>query len=153
MMKYTIQQLYNIVEASIKWIPSIDPLDYDVWPRLRKIAEMDLTPLGLPLIKCYVSDFEWIRGLSIEYQDVIMGSNWGRWKFTPRDEFWTDNTIARIEDKTTLIHEGCEYYAIMILGLSYFGDDGAHQIYGNGSERIRRLKKQEAMSRPMIIYP
>lgn len=153
MREYTLPQLLNIVRSSIKWEASIEPLAYDDWPRLRRIATMDLTTLGLPVMKCYIADFGWIAKQKTEYQDVIMGTNWGRWPFTPRDEFWVDNRMTRFEDLITLCHEGCEYYAIMILGLSYFGDSGAHSIWGNGAERLIRVELEKAMSKPMIIYP
>ena len=72
MNKYTLPQLLNIVRSSIKWEASIEPLAYDDWPRLRRIATMDLTILGLPVMKCYIADFGWIAKQKTEYQDVII---------------------------------------------------------------------------------
>jgi hypothetical protein len=134
----TYKQLYDIILKSIVWTTEtpIDDLVVAIaWPRLRRIAIVDLRDIGLRIFDVMVVNGGEYRSSSLEVQDFTEGGNHNRWPDCRKNELWIDDDTAPDEIVPTILHEGSEVFGMERLGLEY---EKAHATWANQVERIYR---------------
>ena len=137
----TFEQLHQIIIDSISWTSETELYDLvpaTAWPRIKRIAIMDLRDIGLPIMDVMVVNGGEYRSSRIQVQDFVEGGNHGRWPDCGKTELWIDDDTASDEVLDVMVHEASESFAIRRLGLEY---EDAHSNWANPTERIQREKE------------
>jgi hypothetical protein len=133
----TIQELYDIITASITWMDDLSSVEGFY---AGQIAELDLTELDLGIMEVWSVYGEDIRNMDGgKYQDFAIGGNNGKWDFCPPDRFIVDWCTKQEGVLPTILHEAAEFYGIKICGYPY---EKAHEELANPVERIERAKEE-----------
>jgi hypothetical protein len=93
----TYKQLHDIILKSIVWTmetPLDDLVSATAWPRLRRIAIVDLRDIGLRIFNVIVINGGEYRSSRFEVQDFTEGGNHERWPDCAKNELWIDDDTA-----------------------------------------------------------